>query len=138
MRAWMVVGLVVAFSFCLVAGCGPKKTEELPAVDVTDVKTEPPTTPGTPLPPDKVTTERPVTKPATDKPAVKPATPAAKPAADAGMKTYTVEKGDTLFKIAHKFYGDGKLWPRIFDANKDKIKSSDKLVVGTVLKIPPK
>jgi nucleoid-associated protein YgaU len=135
MRAWMVVGLVVAFSFCLVAGCGPKKTEELPAVDVTDVKTEPPTTPGAPLPPDRVTTERSVTKPATEKP-VKPVTE--KPAADAGMKTYTVEKGDTLFKIAHKFYGDGKLWPKIFDANKDKIKSSDKVPVGTVLKIPPK
>ena len=24
MRAWMVVGLGVAFSFCMMAGCGPK------------------------------------------------------------------------------------------------------------------
>jgi nucleoid-associated protein YgaU len=132
----MVVGLVVAFSFCVLAGCGPKKTEELPAVDVTDVKTEPPTTPSTPLPPDRVTTERPATKPATEKSAVKPATE--KPAVEGNPGTYTVVKGDTLFKIAHKFYGDGKLWPKIFDANKDKIPDQSKLPIGAVLKIPPK
>ena len=72
----------------------------------------------------------------TDKPAVKPATD--KPAAETGVQTYTVVKGDTLFKIAHKFYNDGKLWPKIFDANKDKIKDKSKLPIGLVLKIPPK
>lgn len=32
-------------------------------------------------------------------------------------KTYTVRKGDTLFRIAKSKYGDGKKWTRIASAN---------------------
>lgn len=49
-------------------------------------------------------------------------------------KTYRVKKGDTLWDIANKFYGNPRLWTRIADAN--KITNPRLLQIGTVLKIP--
>ena len=49
------------------------------------------------------------------------------PTAPAG--SYTVEKGDCLFKIAQKAYGDGKLWRKIYEANKDQIKNSKEYII---------
>lgn len=37
-------------------------------------------------------------------------------------KTHIVRLGDTLWKIALKYYGNGYLWRRVYDANRDKIK----------------
>lgn len=51
-------------------------------------------------------------------------------------RTYTVVSGDSLSKIAKREYGDAKLWPRIFEANKDIIKNPDLIHPGQVLKIP--
>jgi nucleoid-associated protein YgaU len=66
-----------------------------------------------------------------------PAAP--KPAAGdapAGARTYTVIAGDSLSKIAKKFYGDGNKWKRIFEANRDTVKNPDLIHPGEVLKIP--
>ncbi len=38
-------------------------------------------------------------------------------------KTYTVVKGDCLWNIAKKFYGNGKQYTKIYNANRDKIKN---------------
>ena len=69
-----------------------------------------------------------VQKPDTDgeKTELKPATKTdPKPASD--NKTYTVVKGDNLWKIARKFYGGtGSNWKIIYDANKDIIESTAK------------
>jgi nucleoid-associated protein YgaU len=51
-------------------------------------------------------------------------------------RTYTVEKGDTLSKIAKKFYGDASDYPIIFDANKPMLSDPDKIYPGQVLRIP--
>ncbi|NVJ26778.1 MULTISPECIES: LysM peptidoglycan-binding domain-containing protein [Myxococcus] len=51
---------------------------------------------------------------------------------------YTVKSGDTLGKLAKDIYGDVKLYPKIFDANKDQLKDPDHIKVGQVLKLPPK
>ena len=49
---------------------------------------------------------------------------------------YTVEKDDTLQKIAKKFYGAYSHWPKIYEANREVIKNPDFVKPGTVLKIP--
>ena len=51
-------------------------------------------------------------------------------------KTYEVQAGDTLSKIAKREYGDANQWKRIFDANKDVLKDPDKIYPGQSLKIP--
>ena len=59
-------------------------------------------------------------------------------AAPAAGQTYTVVGGDTLSKIAKKFYGNANAWNTIFQANKDQIKNPDMIHPGQVLKIPAK
>lgn len=50
--------------------------------------------------------------------------------------TYVVQKGDTLEKISKEVYGDWKKWKKIYEANKDKLKSPDRIYLGQKLKIP--
>ena len=57
-----------------------------------------------------------------------------KPEPEAQM--YTVVSGDSLSKIAKKFYGDAMKYPAIFDANKPMLKDPDKIYPGQVLRIP--
>jgi nucleoid-associated protein YgaU len=59
------------------------------------------------------------------------------PEAAATVQTYTVAKGDTLSKIAKKFYGKSSQWRAIFEANTDRISNPDLIQIGWVLKIPP-
>ena len=51
-------------------------------------------------------------------------------------KTYTVKKGDTLWGIAKKYYGNGAKYPTIYNANKGKIKNPNLIYVGRVFTIP--
>ena len=50
--------------------------------------------------------------------------------------TYTVQKDDTLQKIAKKYLGSYGEWLKIYNANKDKIKNPNLLRPGTVITIP--
>jgi LysM repeat protein len=49
---------------------------------------------------------------------------------------HAVEPGDTLFKIARRAYGDGKLYEKIFDANNKLLPNSASLEIGDQLRIP--
>ena len=49
---------------------------------------------------------------------------------------YKVKEGDCLFSIAREILGDQLLWERIYEANKDLIKSPDKVYVGQELIVP--
>ena len=49
----------------------------------------------------------------------------------------TVEKGDTLGKIAKEVYGNAMKYPVIFEANKPMLKSPDLIYPGQVLRCPP-
>lgn len=61
-----------------------------------------------------------------------PAVPAATPAT--GGTSYTVARGDTLWSIAQKHYGDGKRWQDIASAN--GISDARKLAVGQKIVLP--
>lgn len=52
------------------------------------------------------------------------------------VRTHTVVSGETLSKIAKQYYGNANAWPKIFDANKDKLKNPDLIHPGQILKIP--
>ncbi|MBA7491826.1 hypothetical protein ES702_02374 [subsurface metagenome] len=49
---------------------------------------------------------------------------------------YEVKKGDSLWKIAERFYSTGEKWIRIFEANTDKIKNPDMIYPYQRLTIP--
>lgn len=51
-------------------------------------------------------------------------------------RSYTVVKGDCLWNIAKRYYGNGALYPRIFDANRSKIKDPHWIYPGQVFVIP--
>lgn len=53
-------------------------------------------------------------------------------------KTYTVKKGDCLWALAKRFYGNGAEYMKIYNANPDVVKgrSPNILYVGEVLTIP--
>jgi Tfp pilus assembly protein FimV len=51
-------------------------------------------------------------------------------------KTYVVQAGDTLWGLAQRFYGNGFMWPHIYDANQSQISDPNEISVGQQLTIP--
>lgn len=78
--------------------------------------------------------------PKTQKPVAKTPPPArsapTSPAPKQQNKTYTVVRGDCLWNIAKKFYGNGSQYTKIYNANRDKIKNPNLIYPGQVLTIP--
>lgn len=62
--------------------------------------------------------------------------PGATTGTSASEQSYVVVAGDSLSKIAKRFYGDASKWPRIHEANRDQIKNPDLIHPGQRLKIP--
>lgn len=58
------------------------------------------------------------------------------PAEPADSTTYVVVAGDSLWKIAQKYYGAGAKWNVIYEANKSTVKDPSAIWVGQVLNIP--
>lgn len=56
-----------------------------------------------------------------------------RPASPPKPTTYTIKKGDTLWAIAKKYYGDGNKYKEL--ASKNNIKNPDKIYVGQVITI---
>lgn len=49
---------------------------------------------------------------------------------------HTVAKGDTLWAISEKLYGNGSEYNAIFEANRPMLSHPDKIYPGQVLRIP--
>lgn len=56
--------------------------------------------------------------------------------APAPPRTYRVVPGDCLWYIAQRYYGNGNAWPKIYDANRDKIRNPNLIYPGQVFIIP--
>jgi nucleoid-associated protein YgaU len=54
----------------------------------------------------------------------------------AGVSYYEIQKGDNLWKIAAKFYGDGTQHTKLFEENREVIKDPDKIFPGQKIRIP--
>jgi len=110
-------------------------TKEIPGEDTGSLV--PPPRPKTEY---KSTAAQPVQEPEWTKPvAVPPIESVAveKEVAPVGdCEAYVVQKGDTLQKIAKKFYGSYSKWGKIYEANKDKMGDPDQLKVGMELCVP--
>jgi hypothetical protein len=54
-------------------------------------------------------------------------------------RTYTIAPGDTLIGIAKRIYGpdQGHRHEQIYQANRDKLKSPNRLPIGVTLRLPP-
>ncbi len=59
-----------------------------------------------------------------------------KTAAGGRPETYTVQEGDTLFKISNRFYGSASKWRAILNLNRTVISSDGRLRVGQVIRLP--
>lgn len=57
-------------------------------------------------------------------------TPASRPT------TYVVKPGEGLWQVAVKFYGNGNAYMRIFEANRDRMKTPDDINPGMTLRLP--
>jgi len=65
-----------------------------------------------------------------------PTNPTPQPRPTRRPKVYQVQRGDTLYGIAQKFYGDPQQWKKIMRYNKDELRNSSSLKVGQRLYIP--
>jgi Flp pilus assembly protein TadD/LysM repeat protein len=55
---------------------------------------------------------------------------------DDAAASYTVRQGDTLSKIAKKYYGNGRKYLALMDANRTTLAHPDKIYPGMVVRIP--
>jgi nucleoid-associated protein YgaU len=49
---------------------------------------------------------------------------------------YIIQSGDTLSKIAQRFYGNASAYPKIFEANREVIEDPNKIYPGQKIRIP--
>ena len=111
-----------------------------PAASSAAAEPTPTATPAAPAPTARVAAE----------PAPSAASPASTPAAAetplataahavvAEVSTYTVVKGDNLWDLAIKYYGDGLRYADIFSANSSQIRDPNLIYIGQIFVVPPK
>lgn len=58
------------------------------------------------------------------------------PQGDSKVEAVTVQPGSTLWAIANEHYGDGVLYVRVFEANKDQIVDPNLIFPGQIFSIP--
>jgi tetratricopeptide (TPR) repeat protein len=82
-----------------------------------------------------VTTAQPASAPPTIM-AAAPITPPAETTESSRTRVHVVQKGDTLYSLALRYYGTRSAWERIYQANRSGLPSRDQLKVGQQLVIP--
>ena len=123
-KEYAVKFAIPAIAVCLLIAAGCQQQQPKPATDSAALDVTPAPTPVAYAAPAPVQTMTP-------DPALSPSTPASSAASG---NTYTIKKGDTLWKIATQHYGDGKKWHQIADANPGLTPSA--LRVGQTITLP--
>lgn len=59
-----------------------------------------------------------------------------KPSMPSRPETYTVQEGDTLYKISTRFYGSSAKWRAIRELNKATVSTDGRLRAGQVIRLP--
>ncbi|HYE21007.1 MAG TPA: LysM peptidoglycan-binding domain-containing protein [Tepidisphaeraceae bacterium] len=125
MTAKQILATSITLTLAGLVGCAKKDAA---------VITAPPTEPVAPVVATPIQPMAPI-QPVSDAPiTVAPAAEPIAPAARAAGRTYTVQKGDTLFKIARNQYGDATAVRKIKDANPGL--NADQIKVGQKLNLP--
>ncbi|NIA21865.1 MAG: LysM peptidoglycan-binding domain-containing protein [Anaerolineaceae bacterium] len=52
-------------------------------------------------------------------------------------RVYTVQRGDTLIRIARRYYGDSAMYTKIFEMNRHQLRAPESIREGMVLQMPP-
>lgn len=95
------------------------------------------TAPGINTVQDNMTVAAPAVDTVSEEPETATQDQSAEPATDASAEdTYTVQSGDTLWKISEMHYGDGSKYMKIFEANSSLLESPDRIFPGQELVIP--
>ena len=55
---------------------------------------------------------------------------------DANHVFYTIQSGDSLSKIAKRYYGDANKWHTLFEANREVIEDPDLIYPGQQIRVP--
>ena len=79
---------------------------------------------------------RPVAKQITASTEKAVATPVTAKGTKPAAQEYTVKLGDTLSKLAERFYNSTSKWDKIYEANKDTVKNPHYIYIGQKLMIP--
>ena len=127
MKKFLIIASVAAT--ISIVGCAKKTTTPTANANITEVTPPPPIHNGiTPAQPISTAYADPIAAPADD------ITPTRGNSSSSGSgKTYVVKKGDTLWAIAQKQYGDGKQYKKIVAANPnikgDRVMAGQKIVL---------
>lgn len=122
------VGALAAWWLCRGACAAPRRVAIPPPLITSNAL------PG--LPEEKVV---PALSPTAASPGVTPAlvaTVSTSAATTAPGIAYTMKAGEQLWTVAQTLYGDARLWPAIFDANRNRFSNPDTIPVGTILNVP--
>lgn len=85
----------------------------------------------TPAAPGGLVIERAPMATAPNEPATQPLSPPTAPA-----RTHVVVRGDTLYSLAQRYFGNRARWRDIFEANRGRMRSENDLQIGMELVIP--
>lgn len=56
--------------------------------------------------------------------------------AEKSPRTYVVQPGDSLFRVAERFYGDATQWKKIREANRTRIDPDGRIRAGQIIVVP--
>lgn len=102
----------------------PVRQQDSPPLQAQQTSMEAPSAP-------EKTVEKKIKEKAVTKPPDKQAAPEKR-----ALRSHLTRHGESLWRLARRYYDNGYLWPLLYEANHDKIKNPDFMIQGVTLTIP--